>query len=1809
MVKRILKIVAIVLASFVIVAGGAIGIVALTGGFKEKVIEITKLYFDEDPSLTQKTITTLEDIVTRINFEPYDATETDLELTVTGNDNGIIADLPKKIKAGQDFSIKVNKDSKGNNIGGVVTITTKTSIANVSLKVVVDTAIPDNSLYFSGNSSGKITIAGKNFTMPISTDTQYVYLKSNLVNAFYLQANNENMKKAHIDLKYYNEDGVLIPAKSKTFSDGFEAIGIDNPITGKKEYSYKIPVVTDEAGSIQLSAKMHRTYEIEKAFVAGGFDNIVAIMENAGNSNLDADRATLTLSAYNAFLNKYIKYFDNTLESYNFFKQNMNPADGQIILDEEDVKDSLNYVFVSCSANIDVASIRLDDFVADDVGDDSTFKVFSNNSYSISKIVEDFGLQITTDNESGGNATTTEKNYMLENSLNLRPYLYVKALSSGNNDGAEGDGSEPMLLSEGDSSSSPFIGESDFTYDDDNTPLVKWQGRFYKYIPVYGFETDSFKPIIDPNKVTVQEGSSLNISGYLLELEQEDEYFSIKKVMKDGQMQWNIQPNVPMPIDSQNYLFVGFEVSGIDSNNEYITKQAFSRIFVDYKETNDNLAPLVFETDSANLSITTDLAQAPGLVNTINTYGISAVEENSDTQYTSIMYFAEATSNAVKRGSKIATIGKYKFELLDKSASSTPYIQYGEGDLIGERIATYDSTGYYIRALNASAEPVKLFAVTYLSDKDGNPIDIYGRQVVIENEDQLTDSNAPVITVVKITDLDEGRLPEFTVNSYVDNINFYTNGATPSDKYVDENTEKEFTSGLIKRNSFSKYITGTGDELTGDSIKDLQNFLKLKLLYNENFTLYLSNLELGSDASVVESENLATTVLSMKDITGKSKNIEYNIDNDNNKQLAFIHLCQNIDKFTLGYSVSNVEIVENSRKILTSEFVKDASSSYLWDPNNAESIPVAIKYELASTYQPNQSMEESYHFENEGSINLRPVSEADMNIPYSDKLAISSDDSGSVCNNWVSYVINKISIDDISIVDENSETTNSFKMQNKIYAAYDASGNLVFLKTPDPNKQDNDYSVQLYQYGEGKSQYDLWYTFESNMGKGGAMTDGEFGYSVEDELLTTVDYSMTSIINEYLRKNTTQDGVKISYTNAPNVISIAKQEKDAPVRFFNKPDEIGGAGYIYFGYGKNADNEQIDKKFEIYVQNASEYVNINGYVLEVHSSDGQYKYIEIPEGEVFTEVGTNYVLIYNEKFVIYSGTDASNNTYYYITTNGSISNVNVNKEVKLSLEDGSSLDYDATYYLPIKDDKGNAINVVNKDDSGKATINFKQGEVLKGFEKDKNGNYILKNGEYVKANATTAANEQRYSKKGVKTFVIVSFYVTSMQKTIYKAIEYQILQEDIELVGYNADGGENSKQNQYIVEAGQEIVIPFGYTSGKAYVVNNLGYTGFYQKISVTKSASDVGDLNIEKDSNSSYIKITIPSIISGGGYEFSMSYPNPKPRGNKDNDSISKIFYMSISKNATLEWKDSVKTADYTIEKQAGSTIYFETLISFETLESEIFKKWENITSVKFDVVDGGTYCTATESDITLLDSYAEGTAVKLKITITVTTTTDDGTEIYTEIELEEQLTIRIKPTAELTMPKDNSNISIYNGQSIYGSYIKYENSSNIPEGFFEISSKGEGLIINSNDGTIKFATTPSEDKTVNITISYKEANETMTIEHTYELTIYGVDMTSLETADIASNSDNDNVIEVSLKTAEKYTIPTITRTSDSNPDEIFVIAIDNSNESNTGTGEISNASAGEYTYSLWYAIYKDNQYVLIEDTGYDVKLTVTAA
>lgn len=1603
MVKRILVIVSIVLASFVVIAGGAVGISYLSGGFNEEVIEITHLYFDKDDTKSvSKEVRTLEDIVSCIHFQPANATNRELVVSVVGNSNsnGTLAEVPETIKAGEDFTLKVNKDSKGNNIGGTVTlkITPKSEqpIAGVTLKAVVDVNIPDNSLYFSGSNSGKVTLQGKEFTLPISDQEQHIYLKSTLINAFYLQANNKNIKNVQVGYEYRDLNGNLYP--NGTFDltnilfNGYQDGQIPYiTVAGKRNYYHKIPLLADKAGKITVTAKMHRTSEIEEVFKANNFDRLPSYLDGSLAFPGQSGEVSRKLDQYNDFINKYIKYFDTSLESYNFFKSKISykgeTSTGLVSLNNAgDVRESFKYIYATATAKINVTSIKLKDFTSTTTPRE--YDVFSSTVFSISgadttttvhSIVSNengFGLNIATDNENAP-GEMEEKAYLFD-TLKVSPYLYLDAQNF----------SDSMVMT---------------TYED--KPVIEWEGRTgknaYEYFMVADFEGNT--PIIT--------NDSSSVIGYLLKLKNADEYISITEQMINSEKHWILNCNVPLPnadnaANDEVYkaLYLGFSVSGISAEDSQMTEiNSFSRVYVNYvgfefndryqdnislKEMSPNM--VVNRTTVDDSGVTEQNKIATGRFEQAISINWDEVKYLSDTNgnapsYTNVMYFAESKSNNIEgtQLSKIATVGKYKFQnfyntniSMGNASEQSPYHQYLNADLVGERIPTMSRIGgvnqYTIQVLNADVNPVRVFAVVFLADKNGNPIDANGREIVInETNPDIAEEDYPALVVLNITDIST----QININSYVENINYYTDLKIKETITFENTTSKvEYTGNFLNRNKLKYYRDETNELLDVSKIND---FLKLKLLKDNLFTLYISNHELNSatelgqeaDTSLEFTINVFNPA-NTGEQTQSTITLPYAVGTTHNRTLAFNQFCQE-GAFTLI-----------TGSYVNAEMIDDKNYEVIYDSNNDA---VSIKFLLNAVDLTNDIEAEGTNAQ-EYIISVDPENVGNIfctSLKYS-----SSSGSGSGLlstnprENWITYTTNELQIEDVSLILD----TIDLKMQNKLTAAYYQDGGLKFsVYNPDPTKQN--YS----QYELTLENGHIPYIVTTNL----TIDGGEINKNVVDPsqaVLGEVDPKKDLASDEYYKNyenlaeyiafytSPTYQHTLPKYTNADGVVSFAEDWM-----FTSLYDGEVQEG-ICFG----------NKKFPVDI--IAKTVTINGYILDVvemtkqeGESEITYYGLKIPKGTYFPQVGNGDALIYNERFPITTAQEG-NASYIYDYFGGSSlgKKILVNQSAELLLSNGEDVDYlPKNYIVHLKDGAITKEDVAPGEPVTKATVNFIRGEELGQFTYSKNGAYKLVGGEFVEignsvcfgdtydsvdvyiedvhgeykdmggnnyiliksneqydgiryrreteyrynaegkgnfklhqgsfkliteanfkgdryalstiyvqdkngryyydedakayklATNTTPNTEVRYSKKGATTYLLMTIPIMGGKYTFYKAIEYELVQEDIFITSYNDTNTLNSALDPQVYTAGASYTIYLGNNkvNNQAWITGGAADSGtFFNTVSfdiINNSIEGLSRPIINRDLNGNVKSLTliIPHMATTTTFAIQMSY------------------------------------------------------------------------------------------------------------------------------------------------------------------------------------------------------------------------------------------------------------------------------------------------------------------------------------------------
>lgn len=1799
LVSRILKIVGIVLAGFVVIVAGAIGIGVLSGQFEKEKIQIKCIYFDDDPTNTTKTIRVLDDIVTSIKYEPSNATETQLSITVDGNENGVIEELPSKITAGKEFTIKVNKDSNGNNIGGVVTIRALTSngFADVYLRVVVDTPIPDNSLYFTSSAGNQVTTEGTNFTIPIKHEEQYVYLKSGLVNAFKYMGADKNYKSVNVSYVYNSGTPV-------TVTEGMS-------IEGKSNYYYKIPILADMAGTIDITAKMHKTSEIEEVFEQNKFGELETLLTSyanamPGSSKKDelALEVSTRLDKYRNFLNTYIQYFDQpeNEDSYKFFKSYLYDT-SKLSEDINLFRESLNYVYVTCTAKINVTAIELKDFTT--IKSLQPYKVFETTKYTWSAsgnntydLEEKFGINTNEDSE--------QINQYVKDNIVLKPYLYID---------------------------SAYVNDDSFTILGDKD-AIKWADRIYTFLPVYGF--DEGTPIINRTSV------NYDIVGYLLNLVEQDEYIYISQRISNGERLWEVTCNTPLPNNSSEditkALYIGLEVSGISSGNEageLKVFQSFTRVSIDYTDysfKSESGASRISLNTLSDMTINTNLANVGNLKQKTQEVSLNYSEISTTTtpSYTSIMYFVESSSNKLADDvSKVATRGKYNFVTFDNAHSNTATkIKSTNGeDLVGERIPTYNLKGtqkdYYLQALNASKEGVKVFAVVYLSDKSGNPIDINGRKLTI-NEDSDT---IPQLVVVQYSSVDN-TMPEVKINSYIDEVNFYT------DSKVEYSVSDNITlnAGYLRRNVLSSYTMIDGNTITGgDNLDKLNKFLKIKLLKNNNFTLYLTPFTLNANGEVEEADR--EEAVELYDIYGRKLKISYTIDTRSNKQIAFNTICENkniFDTYKLATGSAGVQVQTTTKCQENDDFTM-------------------IKYVICATGDTISSKDSHSNWM------IYFYATSDCSTPYSQ--ALTPRDSGSNINNWVNYEINKLEVYDIQI-DYSANPS-----YTKLYATYSSTGT--------NGEQDFNYHSESRNEGLGYSAYpytlqtqnsNIKYNVSTNMyveDEDGLTiinpdivdcSQAEQGDSERGDDITGNDYEN---IDQYIASLITGNSAEILYSSPTSVASFLETfsfNNAVPSDEDDKKNDYDN--YIYFGTSKFA----FDK--------TKDFVNINGYIVPLvqGSEPDEYK-IVIQKGEYFPKIGTK-MLIYNEVFDI---TEEVNTHKKYILAKPSKDGstpIYIEDGANILLSSGSTIAYGSSTYINSNGGAGqNSAITLGKNEDDDASVNFVQGEELGCAEVDSQGLYkrvVTDNkvtyvaigtdedtsgitrysikpiyvvdayGDFFKDSDGTYKvlnNEQlgtytgtRYSKKGVMAYLLVTFNVMmasngSSEYTFYRTISYELIQENIQIVGYNNANEINSNSKPYEVAGGQTIDIPLGNSgnSDKAFIRTTAGKeTHFFKHVTFSIGS---GKVNVECEVSDSVVTLTLPNLTTDASVVLQMEYmyKGKKVRING--------LYITIKANIDFSWKGDKSSEDkITLESSEYGYLLNDVIGQYYNVDAQIDSislTIKDTTQVGVRVANG----TDGNPRIFVDKYYAEwnGSSKSNRVVTFAITLNVNGDLVSAG-----DINIAVEPTYVADLSKLNDSIVIYNGNNLYGEYIRLFNGnvsnneinsgnplSNSTDAYniFTITSTNENVEI--ENGVIRLKTLPMQDTVVSLTLACENNCITSKV---FNVTIRGISIyyspsgqlvdegTPSDRQQLTNDTENkDLTITVdSLETFDIDEYLNISLTTADSKEEISVILVNKESVP-------CNSYESGVKYYVAYARNTGGEGIeVVENTGFTVTLTL---
>lgn len=1888
-----MKIIGIVIASFVVIAGASVGIYALRGGFKEVKIDIMKLYFDAEventdetefmvsETLTKQTIYTLTDVTTKIDFEPFDSTHKDLTVKITGVE-GILdneEELKQGIKAGEEFTLKLRKDSQGNNYGGVVnlTATSPNGIAQVTITLVVDVPIPDNSIYFSGDTNNRVTANGKAFTLAKNNVSSHIYLKSELYNAFYLPVSENNfatvtgnLKSTKISYEYYGLDGKPLEdglfRKEYTFDD-LEIVRVYDNNTHTYAYYYKIPVVPKESGTIKFTAKTHRSYTIQKEFEDNGFDNLATVLANAELSNQHATEAAAMRRAFTNFINKYIEYFDDTEESYLFFRNCIN-KNGEVELSAAQALSALDYVFVTCTATVDVTAVNLNQ-ITSLVEAEESYHVFDTVDFSkkagleidnriARTIYDEFDLKITLNGENGEVIEgTPDEESTLFDTLDMGAYIYLDAASVESEGGEGGEGGEE--------------GEGETFALDPNAP-------YDDVIPVYGF--DEGRPITPyiAETLTISEQEDYKtedgeyiVIGYLYKIKaamDSNKFMQISPTTVEGEACWSVNFDVPLAkvvgeTAVKKALFFRFSVNGVNiKTSARIDRETFTRIYIDFTEyeyassTSSQLSLQSVTESGTPTSIKTNMALNNSLDNAdayaLNTQAIQidtasdtilnyngpysdGVKEVREVEYKSVMYFAEASSNAIgDQGAKqIVTIGKYNFS----SMTGVPYLFTAEENLVGERIPTYNivdgAKQYYIQTVNASQndegglkKPVKIFAVVYLSDKDGNPIDLSGKKITINEADA---EEPTMLYVIAMSDISTSNMTNLVIHNFVDNVNFYTTMAAPITLCKDS---EDLTLGItydtnewVKRNSVTSFVYTDGATKVTLNDKDLteyNNFLRLKLLRNKDFQLYLTNFELSSTGEILDTTN--ETTFRVVDIDGTVYDERpFIVNTKDNKQIALNNLCSN---FTSNYGLSSIDNVSvDSSRI---NYKKSDAGDY-------EYISFIIKANSEALTNANYS--------------LYLVSK-NNSTPYSNDAA----------KYRASLTVNKIDIYDVQLT--------AVKQQNTLYASY--------LARNDYTSSENRGKIQfneLSQDGSQKTPYipmeigDIQYTVSTNLirstledpqaintdivdasqavydkpdtgGEGGAtppVTSDGVGEDIEDyiEYYSQSGLNVTkgyATVTKFARLKTDLVYELINYTNLADPSGDEKKLSFIIGTSVYQDFDVSNGGAIYSIGGQSFKD--------------GEFPVVGSY----KNKDARILYPANTYFPVVTTGGKNYMLAFGEKFEIYKNTQ-NYSVFRKESVTTSISEVAV--DIVSSFEvDGIAGTYTSNKYI------------TNSTDLFELTMG--EDHTTRYFE-DENGVYKYNSGSAKYEIAEEGYLGTKYTPQdfeGVTAYLLINFGFIPLnpdesgklkyELEISKVLTFNLVQRDLNFTFYVGKEDEtlieNSTANRLQVPAGEAEGIDIQLNpNGELFPSITADDTNVFSHITIESSIDGVTvvqdtarNINIKTTKNfgsaanqSFFIKYLFKGKIETHEFFIEVT-PNYsiKFNGERCNGTETASSYVfNVDAYGINSMDDIYSDGQLQADNAGKSKIYdLSSILGLEEgAESGLFKGSVGFDKYKLELIEPtnakNVAFSSSDRKLTVGESLVMSGKeyVEFKITLEIE---EDNLEVLTKT-----LRININPTYMVSFSglADTSATAnkVFNGVELFGDYIVAKgynmdsgdyslagrNSNGaaiVYEDLFDIQANGEDVV----DGIIDiYGERPpfKEDTVVELSIAFGGVTGV-----TKYLTIHGIELYYSRLGDVVGESyeadkkhlelGSDIVIDLvegqSMSIANYFAFYTAGKT------KLSVVLVDG-DDSIYESQSITASEGEELIYDIYFALSQGGQYIYKTNTSYMLTIRTVKA
>lgn len=839
MVKRILKIFLIVFGCIIAFFAGAIGIYALAGGFKEKVVDITKLYFasdsDDSGESTDKSSShadyTMDDFPMTISYEPSNATNKTLTVRVIEGEDAVT--IPSTVTAGEKFVVKLNKDEDGNNIGGTVRIrfTGANQLVSCEQQLMIDTALTDDALRFE--SSKLVPYNSSDLNEPIkyltasSTDSQVIQLTSLLNNSISIS------RESELDSSLSNYAGVKTLYPVETI-DPNNMLSAPKMSANKKGYYYLFtPSVT--GSEVKISVKMHRTFAIEQEYIAGNFDLLYNRADNYKNNQAGYNTK---LIEFNNFLTKYIKYFSISDSANKFFNDNI--TNGVVNFLPENTQSvittALNYVFATAKITITVSDVSLDSIEIND--NKVEYKIGADDTiYSITAtknmLQEAFGIVINP-NVEGKNPTESEtaKNTIKSQLANVVLETYAKY-----NEKLTVANYETVLKDVQKLNKNTKLQIIDFSKADYAKLMASGvkDGYILRQWEETNTHTDQQLLTGEVIKVTGQDGQTRYLQSVYYPLV-DNNYLQVSVVggLNEGDYSYKLHAIAPV-LDEKVKLVLRFSITmtSVDIKAKKTREVDLEKVEIKY----DDLGGGTIRLDSLkeNMVVNSDNIDIHNSANVsrreqkLSTY----ISNGNDIYYQTVKYFVVGSSNSVK------VEGAGDIKLISANSDATNIVDInGDSLTIGKEAET--DVHYYeicttmkengidvpaIVALNASAvnsnDSIKVFACIVLT-KDVNgeqvPIDRHGNAIA------LTDGYR-----ANYVSLYQSSVFEFRTISLLQSVEFYSvakNGGAYAITNAGDNKKAEKVE-FNKDDIISRNITNDTIEMKFKAVKLIVGFDEL----------------------------------------------------------------------------------------------------------------------------------------------------------------------------------------------------------------------------------------------------------------------------------------------------------------------------------------------------------------------------------------------------------------------------------------------------------------------------------------------------------------------------------------------------------------------------------------------------------------------------------------------------------------------------------------------------------------------------------------------------------------------------------------------------------------------------------------------------------------------------------------------------------------------------------------------------------------------------------------------------------------------